>query len=152
MKIDNYIITDSSGKIAYIGAGALNFTDLKNEHPLCYPSGRIEKGDILIFLSGNQKTIKDVCGIMNIKPKDDFCEIRQLLIISDLYNGDVNPIVETNFIGGEGDWNAIDTIYERTEIIVKGNGNTAQKNTWWENVNLKILRLVTLITWTQKPS
>ena len=126
MKIQNHIITASTGEIFYMGQDTLKFSNLKNRHPVCYPDGYIEKGDILIYLSCNQEKIKEVCETIKVELTMDFNEVHEILIISDLFNEDVSPIVKINFADKKDKWNGIQTIYERTEICAEKREDTAR--------------------------
>lgn len=121
---DNKIITTENGRIMFIGEEALNYVDLELPQPICYPDDHIQKGDILIYLSFDKKCIEDICGQIIIDKQDS--EIEEILIISDIFNDDVRPIVKTNFGHIKGTWRLIETIYERTEIVVEGNNDIVQ--------------------------
>ncbi|MEF9921517.1 MAG: sigma-54 dependent transcriptional regulator [Anaerovoracaceae bacterium] len=121
---DNKIITSENGRTMFIGNEALKYVNLELPQPICYPDDHIQKGDILVYLSFDKKCIEDICSQIIIDKQDS--EIEEILVISDIFNEDVRPIVKTNFGHIKGTWRLIETIYERTEIVVEGNNDTVQ--------------------------
>ncbi len=122
MKKDNYIITDQNDNIVFLGDRTLKYLKRDLVKPIAYPSGSFEKGNVLIYVSNEERDYLFVTNEFKI-PANEIHYDKRLLVISSIGSEEIMPIIKQNFKYEGKTEELIDTIYERKSITVIRKGS-----------------------------
>ncbi len=134
MNTETIIAAGQDGRVYFIGEEALKYVRAGWSTPFAYPPGRLEKGDILIYLAQQSAQGQSVCEALGILPQEgdwqkhspqgsieqksglqDIGPDRGFLIISGIDSEGARPLIKPF---SNDDVKVIDTIYERKSIVV----------------------------------